>query len=171
MWKDIKDYEGLYQVSDQGEVRRKFKKGYKQLKASVSQPSGYLSVSLSKNGKQKNKSIHRLVAETFLEQPSKEYEVNHKDGNKLNNNLSNLEWVTQKANIDHANYVIGHPCFGRKPRGVKCIDLEPDEVIATFSSVSQAANVIGKTYARVNITFCCQGKYNTAYGDKWEYAD
>lgn len=171
MWKDIKDYEGIYQVSDQGEVRRKFKKGYRQLKPSSSQPSGYLSVCLHKDGKKKTKTIHRLVAETFLEQPSKEYEVNHKDGNKLNNNLSNLEWVTQKANIDHANYVINHPCFGRKPRGVKCIDPETDEVIATFSSVSLASKKIGKTYARVGITFCCQGKYNTAYGYKWEYAD
>ena len=171
MWKDIKGYEGLYQVSDKGEVRRITKKGYRLLKQSINKPSNYPSVALSKEGKQKTKTVHRIVAETFLELPSQDYEVNHKDGNKTNNSVSNLEWVTQKANIDHANYVIDHPVFGKKPRGVKCIDLETGEIIATFPSVSTAASAVKRPYARVGITFCCQGKYNTAYGYKWEYAD
>ena len=95
VWRDIRGYEGLYQVSNLGRVKsipRERTKGgiLKPLKDTT----GYLSVNLYKNGKIKRYKIHRLVANNFLE-------VNHKDGNKLNNNLSNLEYVTRSQNILH----------------------------------------------------------------------
>lgn len=94
-WRDIRGYEGLYQVSNLGRIKsipRERTKGgiLKPLK----DRTGYLSVNLYKNGKIKRCKIHRLVANNFLE-------VNHKDGNKLNNNLSNLEYVTKSRNILH----------------------------------------------------------------------
>ena len=94
-WRDIRGYEGLYQVSNLGRVksipREKTKGG---ILKPLKDTTGYLSVNLYKNGKIKRCKIHRLVANNFLE-------VNHKDGNKLNNNLSNLEYVTRSQNILH----------------------------------------------------------------------
>ena len=103
MWKDIKDYEDLYEISTEGFIRNKTtgrilkpdnftrKRGRKQV---------YLRITLSKNNIQKRYSISRLVASTFLEGESEE--VNHKDGDRLNNSLENLEWVTKEENLKHA---------------------------------------------------------------------
>ena len=79
----------------------------------VLQKNGYLTVSLNKNGKSKTVHIHRLVAETFLTNPDKLPEVNHKDGNKLNNCVENLEWCTSKENVQHS-LEIGLRKFGKK---------------------------------------------------------
>lgn len=107
-WKDIKGYEGLYQVSDLGRVRSldredrlgRFKLG--KIKAPCDNGRGYLCVNLKKDSKQKNKSVHRLVAEAFLPNPDNLPEINHKDGNKANNQVSNLEWCTRSENAKHA---------------------------------------------------------------------
>ena len=108
-WKDIKGYEGLYQISDKGVV-----KGLKRVVLSrwgtpkpwkektiktIVDYLGYCRVSLCKDGKVKAHKIHRLVAEAFL---NGEGHINHKDGNKLNNNLNNLEFCTNKENNKHA---------------------------------------------------------------------
>ena len=112
IWKDIKDYEGLYQVSNLGNVRsvekyigvnNKFKRKIKQkiLKPSVVY-NGYLRICLAKNGKHKMFRIHRLVAQTFLSNKNNYEDVNHKDGNKQNNCVNNLEWCSRKQNIIHS---------------------------------------------------------------------
>jgi hypothetical protein len=108
-WKDIKGYEGLYQISDKGVV-----KGLKRIILSrwgtpkewkektiktIVDHLGYCRVSLCKNGSVKTGKIHRLVAETFL---NGEGAINHKDGNKLNNDVNNLEFCTNKENLHHA---------------------------------------------------------------------
>ena len=109
-WKDIKGYEGIYQVSNRGCVRSLdrivvdskgvvFKRKGKELRLSVS--NGYPSITLS-NKVKKRFCIHRLVAQAFIENPLNKDEVNHIDGNKLNNNLSNLEWSTKSENTIHA---------------------------------------------------------------------
>lgn len=97
VWKDIKGYEGLYQVSNFGRVKSLFR--YKKILKLCKSESGYLCVNLYKNKKMKRITVHRLVAENFINKPT--LEVNHKDGNKENNFISNLEWVTTKENIIH----------------------------------------------------------------------
>ena len=113
IWKPIKGYEGLYEVSNLGNiksVKRKAKnrgKGKRIIRERILKPSmdrsnGYYQIKLSKNGKLKTFKIHKLVIEHFLNKISKGLVVNHIDGNKLNNNINNLEICTQKDNIRHA---------------------------------------------------------------------
>lgn len=100
-YRDIKGFEGIYQVSNLGNVRRiyKFKKGFGMLKA-IEHSGGYSRLKLRNKGNDKDVYIHRLVAEAFI---NKEGEVvNHLDGNKKNNALSNLEVCSQRENITHA---------------------------------------------------------------------
>jgi hypothetical protein len=107
IWKEIKDYEGLYEVSNYGRVKRleslvKNKHSYRLVKEKIlSIPSyHYQSVFLS-NGKVKQHYVHRLVATAFLSNSLNKEQVNHIDGNKLNNHVSNLEWVSQSENMKH----------------------------------------------------------------------
>lgn len=117
-WRDIKGYEGLYQVSNLGNIKslprvqryihankwvceRVTKE--KQLSPAPTGKKHYLCVSLYKNGKSCTKLVHRLVAETFLPNPNCLPQVNHKDENKLNNCISNLEWCTCEYNINYGS--------------------------------------------------------------------
>ena len=112
IWKDIEEYKGLYQVSNLGNVRsldRLVKAGYnnKQNKkgrrlTKLSNQKGYLVVKLSKENHGKRILIHRLVAKAFIPNPENKPQVNHIDGNKENNNVSNLEWCTNSENQIHA---------------------------------------------------------------------
>lgn len=74
---------------------------------------GYLFVCYKQGGKRKNILVHRLVAQAFIPNPNNKKEVNHIDGNPLNNIVSNLEWCTSSENRTHAYYVLGRPCFGK----------------------------------------------------------
>lgn len=168
MWKDIKGYEGLYQISDEGHVRRIMADG--SAKMLKDKQGLYHTVSLSKNGEKKTFAIHRLVAEYFIERPEGAMEVNHKDGNKHNNDVSNLEWVTQSENLRHARNELGKYPFGKAPRKVRCFDTDGN-LIKEYESVSQASRDVGTAYSRVGITMACKGEYKTAYGYRWEYAD
>ena len=116
MWKDIHGYEGYYQISDCGSVRsvsrvcvdknghlRKFKG--KNIKHRISR-RGYCCVIFTRDCLGKHFQVHRLVAEAFIPNPGNKPQVNHIDGNKLNNHVSNLEWVTPKENTIHS-YEIG----------------------------------------------------------------
>lgn len=101
LWKPIKNFEAFYEVSSVGEVKNiKSQKILHATKHNGKQP--YLYVSLCKNGKVTKKFVHRLVAETFIENPLNKPQVNHKDGNPLNNYVENLEWVTNAENTQHA---------------------------------------------------------------------
>ena len=99
MLKDIKDYEN-YQISDTGIVINK--KTGRELKQQ--EKKGYMNVSLFKNGKKKNKLVHRLVAEAFIENIKNYPQVNHKDEDTLNNTVENLEWCTQRYNNNYGTY-------------------------------------------------------------------
>ena len=101
VWKDVKGYEGLYKVSNTGKVKS-FQRNREKLLSDKYYENGYLRASLSKNKEKKKVLIHRLVAETFIPNPENKPEVNHIDGNKKNNNASNLEWCTHCENIKHA---------------------------------------------------------------------
>ena len=112
LWKDIKGYEGCYQVSNLGRIKsldrmtnnqygEYFMKG-RILKNSIIKDKGYCRVSLNNGNGKISTRVHRLVAEAFIPNPENKPEVNHKDGNKLNNCVSNLEWCTNKENIEHS---------------------------------------------------------------------
>ena len=97
IFKDIKGYRGFYKISNKGRVR-----STGGILTPTDNGKGYLIIGLCKNGKRKNFYIHRLVAEAFIDNPEKKPVVNHKDYNTRNNDVNNLEWVTQKDNINHS---------------------------------------------------------------------
>lgn len=107
MWKTIKGFEKLYVISDNGDIKSLLKKRgfYKQKEKLLKQKItkfGYKTTRLWKNNKGKDVLVHRLVAETFISNKFNKPQVNHKDGNKLNNNANNLEWMTSSENLKHA---------------------------------------------------------------------
>lgn len=112
IWKDIEEYEGIYQVSNHGRIKsmigwngHKYIKREKMLnpyKQEGSKNYYRAIVKLKKDGKGKEFKVHRLVAEAFIPNPENKAEVNHLDGNPLNNIVSNLEWSTHQENITHS---------------------------------------------------------------------
>ena len=111
VWKDIQGYEGLYQVSTQGRVKSlermiPYSKGMRKIPEKIMQlelnTDGYWRLKLANGTTKKNKKIHRLVAEAFLPNPEGKRCINHIDGDKSNNCVDNLEWVTHKENMEHA---------------------------------------------------------------------
>ncbi len=107
IWRDIKEYERYYQVSNKGRVKRllsKTRHGHiRQEKILKLSNSTYKSVSLCKNNCKKNFTVHRLVAQAFISNPRNLNYINHKDGNKHNNFVENLEWCTRLENSKHAS--------------------------------------------------------------------
>lgn len=104
IWKDIKGWKGLYQVSNLGNIRTlHYKKPY--LRKLSKSKKGYLRVNLSKDKKYKYYSVHRLVAEAFIPNPDNLPQINHKDEIRTNNRVDNLEWCTSKYNCNY-----GHHC-------------------------------------------------------------
>ena len=103
-WRPVVGYEGLYEVSNTGQVRSLDRFYYRLHKGKVLSPAkdryGYLTVTLNCNGKSKTIKIHRLVAQAFIENPDNLPQVNHKDEDKTNNNVDNLEWCTAKYNVN-----------------------------------------------------------------------
>lgn len=134
IWKDIKGYEGLYQISNLGRVKS-LKTG--KIRKQCYDKDRYLKIELS-NKTQKSLKIHRLVAQAFIPNPLNLPQVNHKDGNKLNNNVNNLEWVSPSENTRHRIYVLNknslYPC-----KKVTCIELNKK-----FPSISEGARYINR---------------------------
>lgn len=134
MWKDIKDFENFYQINDKGEIRSKdryihFKHKDKFYKGAIKRQqigtNGYKIVKLYKDDKKRYTfSVHRLVAEAFLEKPSYAECVNHKNGNKLDNRVENLEWCTYSHNNKEA-FRLGL----RKPSWEKTIEQKKIKVV------------------------------------------
>lgn len=129
---------------------------------------GYLQVSLTKNGKRKTYTVHRLVAKAFLPNLKNKKQINHIDGNKKNNSVDNLESVTPKENIKHA-YRTGL----KKPynmRKVNQYDLQGN-FIKQWNSITDFLKENSLNLKNSNITTCCKGRRKNAYGFIWKYAD
>lgn len=160
VWKKVIGYEDIYEVSEFGEVRRTDKKYGETVKPYLTN-SGYLQVYLRKpNFKRKHKYIHKIVAEAYIPNPSKLKTVNHKDGNKKNNAVSNLEWVTRSQNVIHAYHDLKLDMGWRK---IPVVCIETNEM---FCSISEAERKTGiKTISK-----CISGKCKTSGGLHWERA-
>ena len=152
--RDVKNYEGLYAVTSCGRVWSYKNKCF--LKPGVS-TKGYLVVNLCKDGQRKMYSLHRIVAEAYIPNPDNLPQVNHKDENKANNCLQNLEWCDHKYNI---NYGTRNDKI-KKPILQFTLDGE-------FIREWDCATDVGREVCG-NICNCLKGKQKTAYGYVWKY--
>lgn len=126
MWKKVKGYEGIYEVNESGVVRRVENK---LIMATPIHHTGYKVLSLRKpNELRKQFRVHRLVAIAFVPNPKNKPEVNHKDGNKLNNHFSNLEWATTRENKIHSIQIGLVNPFGENNNSSKLTDKEVEEI-------------------------------------------
>lgn len=157
IFKEIEGYEN-YQVSNYGSV--KSLGNGKTRKEKVLKPfnttKGYLQVELSKQGKRKNYYVHRLVAQAFLQNPNNYEEVNHKDEDKTNNHVTNLEWCDRKYNINYGTLK------EKISKQVLCV-----ETGVVYPSTMEVQRQLG--FAQTNISKCCNGKLKQAYGYTWRY--
>lgn len=197
LWKDIPNYEGFYQASDLGRIRsldhvRKngtneyIQKG-KILKFNKNN-SEYYRVRLSKNGVVKTYRVNRLIALTFINNPLNKKTVNHKDGNKLNNKVSNLEWVTAKENIQHAVknkrfenmaiinsekmkksklYLNGYPLANEVTKKKVAKYDKKNNLLNVYESISDASRNTGITIT--SISYACNNKRKTGGGFIWHF--
>lgn len=185
-WKEIENFNGVYFVSNYGRIKSIDRLIVRndgvqiQTKGRVLAPrparNGYMFVCLSKDGKSKNHSVHRLVATYFLSKKGNKNEVNHIDGDKENNCAKNLEWCTRKENARHAAenglfnpYWKGR--FGQLNKSSKKVikfDRNWNE-LEIYDSTVEAANDNGCW--RQEIGKCCLGKRKTAGGYNWKYYD
>ena len=151
------------------------KRNNKPLKPSINH-KGYAIINIMINGKRKGLAVHTAVAKTFLDNYQDELQVNHKDGNKLNNNLNNLEWVSGKENMRHAVDVLGK-CINNNNANAKAIqgvDINGN-VIYDYDSIAECAKYIAsqtnQKYERIqnSIWRALKGYRKTYKGLKWIY--
>lgn len=180
VWKPVKGYEGLYEISSLGRLRSMPKQcGLSPRKMKIINPvidkDGYLRASLYKNGISKNRHIHRLVAEAFIPNPNNLPQVNHKDEDKKNNCTDNLEWCT---NYYNSNYGSRNITISEKMKGknVNCPSLskrvaqytKDGRLIAIYPSSMEAYRQTGCDSSW--IIKCCKGTVAYAKGYIWRYA-
>lgn len=170
IWKDIKGYEGLYQVSNLGKI--KTVKGNKTRKLQYDN-QGYAHILLCKNNTPKRYKVHRLVAEAFIQNPNNYPFVNHKDEIKSNNNVDNLEWCNAKYNANYGMTQIKRINTFKKQktkpftkRKVIQYDYEQN-FIKEWQSINEASRKLGIT--KQSISECCRKLRKTTGGYIWEY--
>ena len=159
-WKQIEGCEH-YEVSNMGNIKNTLSGEI--LKTPLN-TWGYPSVTLCGPWGRKNKAVHRLVAEAFIPNIENLPEVNHKDGNKRNNTVENLEWCTAKENVRHSV----DACLRTSLKAVDMYSLD-GEYIRTFQTIAMAAKETGIVPG--HISGCCKGRYGykTAGGYVWKY--
>jgi hypothetical protein len=173
----IDGYEDSYEVSDGGDVRSKDR--YRTfgrsrvlkrcvIKTLKEDRDGYFKVWLSKGSKKTPFFVHRLVATMFLPNPSGLPVVNHIDGNKQNNSITNLEWCTISDNTKHAFRIgLRQPGDGGMSKPVYSIDPFTNAVVKRYPSLSEAGRELGTSVE--NISMAANGVTKTAKGLKWAF--
>lgn len=174
IWKDIIDFEGLYQISNYGRVKSLTNKSNHNKEIIMKQKinnKGYMQLTLCKNSKQITKRVHRLVAEAFIPNPNNLPQVNHIDENKLNNNVNNLEWCNNSYNQLHANRL---GLNKRRLERVKEVCNKPviqyslnGRKITKYKSLREASDKTGCSYKSMSL--CALGKVKTCGGYIWKY--
>ena len=170
IWKDIKGYEGLYQISNYGRVLslhpHKCKRINPIIKKNEIIKNGYERVELCKNSKKERKLVHVLVASAFISNIENKTEINHIDGDKNNNHVTNLEWVTHSENMKHAsdNGLVDV----KKAKAAHCLVVNQYDLKGNFikqhSSCVSAKAETGAT----NISLCLAGKRKSSGGFIWK---
>lgn len=165
IFKDIEGYEE-YQISNFGRVKslNYNRTGKEKILKSYSNTDGYLQVDLYKQGKRKGFKIHRLVADTFLDNPNNYEEVNHIDEDKTNNHVTNLEWCTHFYNM---NYGTRTDRAKDKQKIAQCKKVLCITTNTIYNSIKEASQILNISSS--NICYCCNGKRKTCGGLKWKY--
>lgn len=180
IWKPIKGYDGLYEVSNLGNIAslNYCGTGRRQNLKFKEQGMGYCTVGISKNGKAKTFLVHRLVAEAFVPNPENYPLVNHIDEDKLNNRADNLSWCTYEQNNNHGtkNKRISQKLKGKgvnRGRSRAVIAILPDGTEEYYPSMAEVGRVLSSSKGNIsgNISKAIRGELKTAYGRKWRYAD
>lgn len=179
IWKNVVGYEKYYQVSNFGNIKSLDRQvrvwhGYITKKGKILSPSigscGYYVIGLNANNKPKTCLVHRLVAQAFIPNPQNLECVNHKDENKLNNNVNNLEWCTKKYNINYGTCIKRRNETSRNNCKLSKVTLQytlNGEFIKEWKSTMDIERTLG--LSNKSISACCIGKQKTAYGFIWKY--
>lgn len=172
IWKDIKNYEGLYQVSNWGRVKSLGNGGtYKtsRILKTGKDINGYFFVTLWKNGKQKHCLVHRLVATAFLDNPENFPCINHKDEVKTNNSVENLEWCSYKYNNNYGSHKekVSDAQINDPNKSKKVLQFTLDgELIREWESTRECER---NGFNHCSVCLCCNGKLKSHKGFLWEY--
>lgn len=181
LWKDIKGFEGKYQVSNLGNVKSLKRKEIKILLPLISK-KGYCCVCLYKKCKFKHAMIHRLVANAFIPNPENKPQINHIDGNKKNNHIKNLEWCTNSENQKHSYQVLGNVRSDElrkkisqtlKGKFINEMGANSKKVLCKETNIIYCSQVEAERKTGISrkcISLCCCRKTKTAGGYHWEYA-
>ena len=164
IWCSIKGFEGLYEVSDKGRVKS-IGYGKERILKPGRNKDGYLLVSLYKNI-EKICYVHRLVAQTFIPNPNNLPQVNHKDENKTNNSVQNLEWCDRKYNV---NYGTRNQMVSMKLSKPILQFTKSGEFVKEWKSATDVQRNLG--YSNQHISSCCKGKLKSAYNFIWKFKD
>jgi hypothetical protein len=180
IWKNIKEFEGVYMVSSFGNLKSFKKDKNGRVLKNTNKKGGYFSIVLQYKDNVRYCRMHRLVAEAFIPNPCNKKQVNHIDGNKQNNNVLNLEWATPKENIQHAikmnpNILKGMNNYNTdiKPKTIIQLSIEGEE-ISRFKNSTEAQKKTG-VCARNILQVASKDEYkkgktrSQAGGYKWKY--
>jgi len=160
-WRDAIGFEGLYEVNNFGRVRHK---DGQEINGSLNS-YGYRAYSLFKDGGRITAKGHRLVAEAFIPNPDSKRNVNHKDGDRDNNFVDNLEWVTHGENLNHA---LKELCIDYSAKPVAQLTLSGD-VVAIWANASIPSRLLGISSQLVSA--CCRGTAKSTGDYLWQYAE